>query len=221
MTFEEYAAQNAQSAQQPQQAQEVLTAEQMRAKLDAERLSFLVAEAQAAIEGKTDPAAMLQTITGAIFGTSSQQAAAVAAAIDADKHPGGHEWAIADIRQRRKLLKQQGQQLEAQLKAIADELDRLDDAERALIRERADAAALDSSLIETLTFCKCLDAQPEMLGQLETLYNRHKSNRPAMGLLYGCIADLTRKQFDAGCLDLIQQRDFIDLQKRIEAAAFK
>lgn len=218
MNLEQYAAQQAQEPQQAPQEQEALTVEQVAAKLDAERLSSLMAQMQEAIEEKTAPAAMLEAITGAMFGTSSPQAAAVAAIIDADKRPGGHELAIADIRQRRKMLKQQQKQLEEQAKAIADELARLDEAERALTFEKADAAALDTALIETLTFCKTLDPQRDMLKEIETLYTRHHGNPAAMGLLYGSLDELTRRQYSAGRLDLVQQQEFTNLKKRIAAA---
>lgn len=218
MNLEQYAAQQVQEPQQAPQTQETLTVEQVAAKLDAEKLSSLMAQMKEAIEEKTAPAAMLEAITGAMFGTSSPQAAAVAAIIDADKHPGGHELALADIRQRRKMLKQQAKQLEEQARAIADELAKLDESERALTREKAEAAALDNALIETLTFCKELDPQRDMLKEIETLYNRHHGNPAAMGLLYGSIEELTRQQYSAGRLDLIQQQEFISMKERIAAA---
>lgn len=218
MNLEQYAAQQAQEPQQAPQEQEALTVEQVAAKLDAEKLSSLMAQMQEAIEEKTAPAAMLEAITGALFGTSSPQAAAVAAIIEADRHPGGHEMAIAGIRQRRKMLKQQEKQLEEQAKAISDELEKLDEAERALTFEKADAAALDTALIETLTFCKTLDPQRDMLKEIETLYTRHHGNPAAMGLLYGSLDELTRRQYSAGRLDLVQQQEFTNLKKRIAAA---
>ena len=218
MNLEQYAAQQAQEPQQAPQEQEALTVEQVAAKLDAEKLSSLMAQMQEAIEEKTAPAAMLEAITGALFGTSSPQAAAVAAIIEADRHPGGHEMAIAGIRQRRKMLKQQEKQLEEQAKAISDELEKLDEAERALTFEKADAAALDTALIETLTFCKTLDPQRDMLKEIETLYTRHHGDPAAMGLLYGSLDELTRRQYSAGRLDLVQQQEFTNLKKRIAAA---
>lgn len=88
-----------------------------------------------------------------------------------------------------------------------------------MTREKAEAAALDTALIETLTFCKSLDPQqPDLLRQIETLYNRHHGNPAAMGLLYGCIAELTRQQYSAGRLDLVQQQDFTSMKERIAAA---
>lgn len=218
MNLEQYAAQHAQEPQQEVQTQEPLTVAQVAAKLDAEKLSSLMAQMQEAIEEKTAPAAMLEAITGAMFGTSSPQAAAVAGIIDADRHPGGHEMAIAGIRQRRKLLRQQAKQLEEQAKAIADELAKLDESERALTRDKVEAAALDTALIETLTFCKGLDPQRDMLKEIETIYNRHHGNPAAMGLLYGSIEELTRQQYSAGRHDLIQQQEFISLKERIAAA---
>ena len=218
VNLEQYAAQHAQEPQQAQQAQEALTVAQVAAKLDAEKLSSLMAQMQEAIEEKTAPAAMLEAITGALFGTSSPQAAAVAAIIDADRHPGGHELAIADIRQRRSLLKKQQKQLEEQANTVADELAKLDEAERALTREKVEAAALDTALIETLTFCKGLDPQRDMLTEIAALYDRHHGNPAAMGLLYGSIEELTRQQYSAGRLDLVQQQEFTRMKERIAAA---
>lgn len=218
MSLERLAAQQAQEPQQAPQAQEPLTVEQVAAKLDAEKLYSLMAQMQEAIEEKAAPAEMLQAITGAVFGTSSEQAAAVAAIIDADKNPGGHELAIADIRQRRKLLRQQAKQLEEQAKAIADKIAELDAAERELNREKAEGQALDSALIETLTFCKGLDPQRDMLTEIAALFDRHHNNPAAMGLLYGSIEALTRKQYSAGRLDLVQQREFTRIKERIAEA---
>lgn len=219
MNLEQYAAQAAQQPQYTQQAQEVQTVAQLAATLDAEKLSSLTAQMQEAIDRGASPAAMLTEITGAVFGTSSRQAAAVAAIIDADRHPGGHEWAIADIRQRRKLLKQQAKQVEAQAKSIADELAKLDEAERELTADKADAAALDAALLDTLTICKTLDPQqPDILKQIEAVFERHHSQPAAMGLLYGCMEELARSWYSAGGLDLVQQQQFCDLKDRIAAA---
>ena len=220
MKLEEYAALNMQGTQEEPEEQEVLTVEQVAAKLDAEKYYSLMAQLQEAIEEEAAPAEILQELTGAVFGTSSPQAAAVARIIDTDKHPGGHEMAIAVIRQRKRLLNQQARQLEAQATAIAEEIAALEAHERELSSEKADAAALDTAIIDTLTACKCLDlAEPGTLQQLQTLYNRHKARPAAMGLLYGTITELTRKGYSTGNFDLIQQREFIELRERIAAAA--
>ena len=178
-----------------------------------------MAEAQEAIDGGAKPAAMLELITGALFGEDSKQAAAVAEAIDADRHPGGHEMALATIRAQRKLLRQQLKQLEAQAKAITGELEKLDADERALTGSKAEAAALDRALLDVLTFRKQLDSpQADLLQQMTELYNQHHGNPAAMGLLYGAITDLTRKQYSETTLDLIQQQAFRELKDRIAAA---
>ena len=222
MRFEEYAAQQAQELQQEPQAQEVLTntdIAHVAAKLDAEKLYSLMAQMQAAIDEQASPSTMLNAITGAMFGTNSPQAAAVEAIIDADRNPGGHELAIAGIRQQRRMLRQQAKQLDAQMKAITDEITRLDAAERELTGEQSEAAALDTALIDTLTICKNLDPQqPGLMRELETLYEKHGRNPAAMGLLYGSLAELTRRNYAAGELDLEQQQRFNDLKQRIAGA---
>ena len=218
MNLEQYAAQQTQGQQEEPQAQEVLTVEQLAAKLDAEKLSSLTAQLQEAIDEQMAPAAILEQITGTLFGTSSPQAAAVAEIIEADRHPGGRELAIAEIRQQRKLLKKQQKQLQEQEQAVAAEIARLDAAERALIRAGMDAAPLDSGLMDVLTFCKTLDPrQPDLLQQLESLHKRHHENPAAMGLLYGCITELAWQQYSTGGLDLAQQAEFNKLKEAVAA----
>lgn len=220
MNLEQYAAQQAQApqgAQNTPQTQEPLDV--LAARLDAGRLYSLQATAQAAIDDGMAPAAMLERITGALFGADSPQAAAVAEAIDADRHPGGHELAIADLRQQRALLRQAAKQLEQQARAITGELEKLDAAERDLTGDKAKAAALDRALLDVLTFRKQLaHPQGDLLQALGTLYDQHRDNPAAMGLLYGTITDLNRQQYSEQVLDLIQQQDFIKLKERIAAA---
>lgn len=218
MNLEQYAAQQTQApqgAQDAPQTQEPLDV--LAARLDADRLYSLMAQAQEAIDGGASPAAMLEQMTGALWGTSSPQAAAVAAAIDADRHPGGHEMALAAIQQQRKLLRQQLKQLEAQAKAITGELEKLAAAERELMADKAQAAALDRALLDVLALAKGT-AEGDPLQQMTELYNRHHGNPAAMGLLYGVMADLTGRQYDAKAFDLIQQQAFKDLKKRVAEA---
>lgn len=218
MNLEEYAAQQAQApqgAQNAPQTQEPLDV--LAARLDADRLYSLMAQAQEAIDGGASPAALLETMTGALWGTSSPQAAAVAAAIDADRHPGGHEMAIAAIQQQRKLLRQQLKQLEGQAKAITGELEKLDAAERELMADKGQAAALDRALLDVLALAKGT-AEGDPLQQMTELYNRHHGNPAAMGLLYGVMADLTGKQYDAKAFDLIQQQEFEGIKRRVAEA---
>ena len=216
MNLEQYAAQQAQApqgAQNAPQTQEPLDV--LAAKLDAERLYSLMAEAQAAIDDGMAPAAMLERITGALFGADSPQAAAVAEAIDADRHPGGHELAIADLRQQRHLLRQQAKHLEQQAKDRTGELEKLDAAERELMADKGQAAALDRAMLDVLTFTKA--PQGDLLQQMAALYDRHHGNPAAMGLLYGVITDLARRQYSETTLDLMQQQTFKELKDRIAA----
>lgn len=219
MTLDQYAAQNAQEIQQTQQVQAAQAVEEVSEKLDSELLSSLVVQLQESIEEGAAPAVMLEQITGTLFGSSSPQAAAVAAIIDADRHPSGHEMAVAAIRAQRRQLRQLRRQLEEQAKTITDELQKLDEAERALLYDGAQAAELDRGLMDVLIICKQLDdPQGDLLQVLAALYDRHKGNRAAMGLLHGCMEELTHRGFSAGNLDLIQQQQFSGLKDRIAAA---
>lgn len=213
MNLEQYAAQYTQAPQGEQdapQTQEPLDV--LAAKLDAEKLYSLMAEAQEAIDCGAKPAAMLERITGALFGVDSPQAAAVAEAIDADRHPGGHEMAIATIKATKMLLRKQLKQLEAQAKDITGEIERLNVEERTLTQGKGQAAALDRALLDVLTFIKNPDG--DLLAQMTALYDRHRKNPAAMGLLYGAMGDLTRNS----AFDLIQQREYIELKDRIAGA---
>lgn len=219
MTLEEYAAQQAQDAQQTQEPAEGNPLDIFAAQQDAEKLSLLLAETREIIDTTGSPAAMLTRIAAALFGERSAEAEAVAAAIEKDKAPGGHELALAEIRQRRKLIKQQAKQLDEMQKELAGQLEKLNDEEREQTNQQAAAAALDRALADTLTFCKQLRPQESMLQEARELYNRHKGSPAAMGLLYGTLAELTRNEYTAGHYDLIQQQDFTELKAAILAAA--
>lgn len=212
-----------QQAQAPQEAQAAPQAPEpldvVAARLDADRLITLLATAQEAIDTEPTPAAMLERITGALFGPDSQQAAAVAQAIEADT--GGYEMVIATIKQQRHLLRQQAKQLEAQAKAIAKELEKLDKAERDVMRADGQAAALDRALLAVLTFRKQLDPDnppDNLLPKLTAIYDKHHDNPAAMGLLYGTLADLERRRYSWAVLDLVQQQDYKELARKIAEA---
>ena len=222
MNLEQYAAQQAQApqgAQSAPQTQEPLDV--LAARLDADRLYSLQATAQAAIDDGMAPAAMLERITGALFGADSPQAAAVAQAIDADRHPGGRELAAAIYAQQRALLRQQLKQLEKQAKALTEEIEALNAAEAAALRTEGTGEALNRALLDVMTFVTQLDREnppADTLPELTALYDRHHGNPAAMGLLYGCITDLTRRQYSAAALDLVQQQEFRALAGRIAEA---
>lgn len=222
MNLEQYAAQQAQApqgAQNAPQTQEPLDA--LAAQIDAGRLYSLQAEAQAAIDSKAPPAAILERITGALWGQDSPQAAAVAAIIDADRHPGGRELAAAIYEQQRKALYKQQKQLEQQARGLAEAIEKLNAAEAAARREESERTRLNRALLDVMTFAAQLDAenpQADLLQTMAGLYDRHQGSPVAMGLLYGCIANLNRRQYSAAAFDLIQQQEFKDLAARIAAA---
>lgn len=224
MNFAQFLQENAQQEQAPQEAQqtqEALPVDYIAVKMDADSLLSLKAQAAAAIDTGATPAQLLVLIIGALFGKSSPQAAAVAGMIEAEKHPGGHEMAIAGLRQRKRLLRQQQKQQEAQLKAIGAEIEAANRAEGEIIAARGAAAALDSGLIETAAFCKALpgtEANPEILAAAEQLFTRHKGNPAAMGLLYGSLAEIGRTIYAAGGFDLVQAQQLADLRAQILAA---
>lgn len=224
MNFAQFLQQDAQQEPAPQdaqQAQEALPVDIIAAQIDAERLLSLKAQAAAAIDAGTAPAQLLVLIIGALFGESSPQAAAVAGRLDAEKHPGGHEIAIADLRQRKRLLKQQQKQHEEQIKAIGAEIEAANRAEKELFAAQGAAGILDRGLIETAAFCKALpgtEPQQEIITAAAELFTRHKGNPAAMGLLYGSLAELSRNLYAAGGFDFVQAQQLADLRAQILAA---
>ena len=78
-----------------------------------------------------------------------------------------------------------------------------------MTREQAEAAALDTALIEVLTFSKA--PQGDLLKEAAALYDRHHGNPAAMGLLYGSITTLQQRS----ALDLVQQQELNSLKERI------
>lgn len=223
MNFAQYMAQNAQEEQQPQheqQAQDVLTVEQVAARQDAAQYHSLLAQAAAALEAGTAPAAMLQLIINALFGGNSQQAAAVAELIEQEKYPGGHELAIADLRQRKRLLNQQRRQHEAQLKELGSEIEALNKAERALLTEKITADEKKTGLIDTMAFCQALPgAAPDQdnITAARRLFEKYKGNYAAMGLLYGSLTEMIHNIYAAGGFDMIQMQEINELKTEISA----
>ena len=218
MNLEQYARQ-AQNAQQPQETQQAHPLDIAAARIDAERLYSLMAEARQIIADYKNPGTVLTMIAGAMFGEESAEAAAVAEMVEQDRNPGGREMTIAGLREQRRLLKQQLKKLDEQQKAIAEELTRLDEAERAEADEKAQTEAQAAALIDVLTFCKNLAPRENLLKEIQTLYQRHKENPAAMGLLYGSITEAARREYPAARFDLIQEQDYLSLKGQILAAA--
>ena len=191
-------------------------------KADADRLISLKAQAEVAIYSGTEPEQLLILMVCALFGKDSPQAVVAAELIDAAQHPGGHEMAIAALRQRKRLLKQQQRQLEEKAKDLAAEIEAANQAERALFAEQGEAETLNRGLIEVAAFCEALPGTaqaPEMITAAGELFARHKENPAAMGLLYGSLAEISRKTYTtAGRFDLVQLQQLADLRAQILAA---
>ena len=223
MKFEEYAARNiqlTQEAPEAQKAQEVWPVEAIAAKLQAEKLSTLIADTQEALDAGKPPAHILQGVIAGIYGEESTQAAQATELINKQRHPGGYEISLAGIRQNKALLRKQRKALEERIAAIDEEIKRLDAEEKELTSDSAIAAKLDAGLTEVIAFCKQLDAepQPDIIRQLKAIYEQQKSNRAAMGLLYGYLHQLSRKQFEAVYLDIMQQQEFKTITAQIAEA---
>ena len=225
MSIREYAARQVQQTPELQEAQpaqevETLTANQLADRLQAERLTSLVAGMQDAIDTETAPAVMLTGIIADAFGKNSEQAAAVERLIESDKLPGGYEQQVARIRERAGLLKRQRRQLEAAAKATEEDLARLDLEEQTLLATANRTRALDAALVEVMTFVKlnAAELQPDLLQTAGRLYDRHHGSPAAMGLLYGGMIEIARSGYSAGGLDLVQQQAFIALKEKVAAA---
>lgn len=219
MNLREYAARQPQPpAEQPSHALEVQTPDQMAARLDAEKLARLKAALAEALEDGTPVAGMLADVVRDLYGADSPQAARLADIIEAERTPGGHEMALAHIRQRRSILRKQAKQLEALTATITAQLAQLDEDERAMRTDQREAATLDAALADVLTYTQTLDTTPDAMTGAERLYTQHMGNPAAMGLLYGALAGLARQQYADGALDLIQARRFDDLRRDIAAA---
>lgn len=222
MRLEDYAAQQqheAQEVQKPQQAG-ATPLDYVAAKLDAEKLFSLKVMLSEAIEEEAAPAQILRDAVGALFGENSRQAAAVETLISRQQMPGGYEKAIADIRQRKSLLKRELKQLQEQAQATQQAIKDLEECDRALQSERGEAAGIDAGLTAVLAFYKQLEPepQPSILRDAAELYKQHGGNSAAMGLLYGVLIDAQRKAIGGGKMDLIEQREYSELKDQIETA---
>ena len=219
MNLEQYAAQTAQDAQQQpetQEQQEPLTNDQLRAKLDADKLYSLMALAQEDIDSRVLPESILQDLVYAMFGESSPQAK------DVDALTGGYEMAISCLMQRRKLLKKQVEQLKDQLKSTDAEIQRIDQEIGRLKIQGTRAEELDEALIDVLAIYNSLDSpQVDLLTKIESLYSKYNWNRAAMGLLYGCLADARTKLYFSGALTLDQLAHVDELKNQLEASICK
>lgn len=231
MNLAQYLAQNEQKTQGTQEAQEAqektgaqetqptaLTADMIAAKLAAEKYYSLQVQTEEAIANKEPPAEILLQMVSAIFGASSTQYLSVSENIDGRKHPGGREMAISSIRQRKRLLKQQQESLEARVRTIAREIQAATDEERAILNEKDNDNRLNEALTAVLEFCKATagtDPQPEIVQSIQSLYARYHETPAAMGLLYGCISEFSANAYSSGKFNLIDLQGLSEIKEKI------
>ena len=221
MKYADYLAQQPQEPQEEPQAQQPAQAgplDAIRAQLDADKYYSLLAAAREAIAAEAEPSALAARLTAAIFGPDSPEAGTVSAAIDQAKRPGGYDYAIAMAAQRKGLYKKQLKQLEELQKELAAQAQLADAEEWKLRAAASDAGQANWALLSVLQLAR--EAGPDagaIILQAGRLYDQHKENRPAMGLLYGSITQW-QGQYGAG-LDLVQQQEMQELKGKIAAAA--
>lgn len=231
MNLAQYLSQNKQETQGAQEAQEkpeaqtaqpaALSADMIAAKLAAEKFYSLQVQTEAAIANKEPPADILLQMVAAIFGVGSTQYLAVAENIDSQKHPGGREMAIASLRQKKRLLKQQKETLEARVRTIAREIEAATEAERDILDEKVNDSRLNEALTAVLDFCLATaadDLQPNIVQSIQALYTRYHETPAAMGLLYGCVSGLSSRAYSCGKFNLIDLQGLNEAKEKILSA---
>ena len=218
-TLEEYAAQQAQNTQQAQEPQQAQPLNNLAARIDAEKYHSLMDSLREIVLRDIHPRNVLTNMVGAVFGESSAEAAAIAESIKQVKYPGAYDLAIANINNRRKQLREQQKALEGQLKLVAEGITTADAEEREIFSKRNEEYTQDGAMVDLLTFFKGIDGRASLLQEMKALYQKHREHPAAMGLLYGSMTEIARRESAAGQLDLVQQQEFIDLKAQVLAAA--
>ena len=218
MNLEQYARQ-AQNAQQPQETQQAHPLDIAAARIDADKYHSLMGKLGEIITDKAHPRNVLKAIVSVVFGEHSQEAAIIEKSIKDVQYPGGYDLKIADIAGEKRILRDYSKKLDEQQKRIAEEITRLDELEQETFKEKGGNYAQDRALIDVLTFCKTIAPRDTLLQEIKTLYQNHRGNPAAMGLLYGSLTEAARREYTAGRLDLVQQQEYTDLKAQILAAA--
>ena len=208
MNLRDYAAQSTQEEPQTQMAQNVqevyLNQEELRAAI-----------AQAVKEEQTQAAALQRIITK----YCGQDIAAEAAEMPLKAAPQGTGLLllIADTESQIAANKRKRQRLESELQKTIKQGEELREE---LVKLQRNAAADEGAAIaETLSLYRKLQQEnvPALLDTSAALYNRHKGQRAAMGLLYGILREqaATHGIFD----DLQIYAELMKLSDKARAAA--
>lgn len=200
-------------AADPGQATQQRTVNQIAEDKTAGRLSAIMWAAKNAIATESDVYSLAEELAASIFGFGSQQVAAVQTAIDNARRTPGHEVTLSRIQAYKRQLSRQQQKLSEELKETEAAIEDLKEIETELQAQ----PCVDHAILDILTLRQDLDGV-DVLERLKGLYTAYKTNRAAMGLLFGVVAELTAKEYSANRLDLIQQVDFQELRRQIMAA---
>jgi len=220
-SLEEYAAQQAQNPQQAQEPQQAESSplDAIAARNDAEKYHSLMDNLREIVSRDIHPRNILIFMVGAVFGETSAEAETIAEAIKKTKYPGGYDLAMANINNRRKQLREQQKALEGQLKLVAEAMTTAEAEEREIFKKQTAESVQNSAMVDLLTFFKGIDGRASLLQEMKALYQKHREKPAAMGLLYGSMTEIARRESAAGQLDLVQQQEFIDLKAQVLAAA--
>lgn len=222
MNLKQFLEQNAQTAQEDQKEQEAQEnkneLDTLAARVKADEYLSLKAQLARAIANREPAADILLMFTKGAFGENSEQFKGAREIIKKEKYPDGFEIALSNIRQQKRILKQQQKQQETQLKTLAEKITFANEEEKRLMNERTAAGTLKTGIVEMLDFYH--DTEKEELNQgtikrISELFEKHKNSPVEIGLLCGIVKNIINKQTAAGKLDLLQQQEIKDIQSQM------
>ena len=182
------------------------TLEELAADFDEEKNGALVALLDAELSDDFNPADVLHRLALAAFGEHSPQVAAVE---KATMGPGGPELALATIEAQKTMIKNRIKKLQEMISKLNGDLKRLDNEAHDIKRFARDT--LDKAFMEIMELS--LSPEPPTLAELTALYEHHKGNRRAMGLLCGLIGEVARRELMA--FDMVDAQRLHELQERV------
>lgn len=184
-----------------------MTLAELAAEFETEKNETLVTLLDEAIAEEAKPADVLRRLAVAAHGEHSPQVAAVEK-YTADR-PGGPELAIATIEAQKTMIRNRIKKLNEMISKLNGDLKRLDVEEHDIKIFARDT--LDKAFTEIME--ASLSPEPPTLAELTALYERHKGNRRAMGLLCGLIGDVAREHLQA--FNMVDTLHMKELQERV------
>jgi len=176
-----------------------------------ERLHILQAKAEAAINLEPDPAELVRKLTAIIFEDDIKNLETLSDSAQA----------VLEARRKRRQAKKRIEKLTAQLKEAEAELDETSRNERQLttnLKAESEEIAALLALTELTAEMKPGADLNVVLTRSRDIFSVYGNNRPAMGFLFGTIADWRLKGGGSGS-DLLQLDELRELAKQIAVAA--